>query len=235
MLCGQILANTKSLKLARGRHVIFVWHGLIVDQVTDEGTAKAFAWSAYGGHYAALDIVYEIVVEKRKRTNRKDTEKAVGKRVLRVGVAGGEKRELPVPFLQNVAGIIGGPLLGVQTYTGDQTAPPLSAVTLQFYDWATGQPIGPSIPSPRTILADVNQEFCVLAYETWFSVHSLVPFRSVCKCPHPLTSATWVNRSLIYTTPTDIRIMFPHAEDTNPVTLFSFSLLPSVPSLALYV
>jgi hypothetical protein len=68
-----------------------------------------------------------------------------------------------------------------------------------------------------------------LAYDSWFIILSLLPtIRVINRIPHVVTSGIWHNRTLIYTTPTEIRVIFPHEQEVFPLVLCSFTFDPSI-------
>lgn len=71
-----------------------------------------------------------------------------------------------------------------------------------------------------------------LAYDTWFVVLSLQrTVRVINRIPHVITSGIWHQHTLIYTTPTEIRLLFPHEQEVFPLILCSFSFEPSIVAL----
>jgi len=64
------------------------------------------------------------------------------------------------------------------------------------------------------------------------SYSTSIPPEIVNRVNHVVTSGVWHNHAFFYTTPTEVRVIFPHEQDIFPLLLCSFSLEATVVDIA---
>ncbi len=82
-------------------------------------------------------------------------------------------------------------------------------------------------------IQEKSGQYYALAYDSWFVILALQPMvRVINRIPHVITSGVWHHHSLIYTTPTEVRAVFPHEHEVFPLVICSLSMESSILALS---